>query len=511
MGKLLPTYKKALFDEMIENITSGNSIYYAFASNPVPYSNTVPSVTEDDYSALFTNNWQMMFGKRLSQTNFAPLIKNNQWSNNTVYDRYDNRDQNLHIKNNFYVLSSPDAIGGSYNIFKCIDNANGSPSTIKPSLIQPTTFQTFPDGYKWRYVASVSYREYSLFATPELSPVFSNTILSLDAGLYSGIDVVIISNTGSGYVAYNDGIVQSVNSSVIQIENIAEAQNEYYTNSAIYVYNTGDTTAQIFGITKYVANSVGKWVYVDGVIDTERVLPSSTNYKISPKVVFHTDGNTQPIAYSVVNPDNNGIANIVILDTGSYITWANVHVESNFGTGANLYAIVPPPGGHGYDVLSELDMLGFSVAFNFSNTENNTIPTDALYNKIGIVKDPHVFIANNRSKGNVYTSSTFNQLLEITLDDPVLFTEGDYVVGNTSNAVGTVVFANTSKMYLTGDKYFSNGEFIVSSNGSLSAQINVGYLGDVFTKDTRPLYIQNINNVERSNTQTESFQLIIRI
>jgi len=350
-----------------------------------------------------------------------------------------------------------------------------------------------------------------MFSTANLAPIFANNILSLNAGLYSGVDVVIIANNGSGYVAYNDGVIQSVNTSVVQIENSAEAQNEYYTNSAIYIYNTGDDTAQLFGITKYVANSVGKWVYVDGEINTDTILPASTVYKISPKVVFKSDGNTQPLAYSIVNPDNNGIANIVILDTGSYLTWSNVHVESNFGTGANLYAIVPPPGGHGSDVLSELDIEGFAVSFNFSNTENNTIPTNALYNKIGIMKNPHVFVANNRSKGNVYTTSTFNQLLEITLDDPVLFTAGDYVVGNTSNAVGTVVFANTTKMYLTGDKYFSNGEYIVSSNGSLTAQINVGYLGDVFTRDTRPLYIQNINNVERSNTQTESFQLVIRI
>lgn len=511
MGKLLPSYKKALYDEMIDNISTGNSVYYAFAANPVPYTGAVPTVTDDDYSALFTNSWQMLFGKRLSVSNFAPLIRNNQWSNNTIYDRYDNRDTNLHSNNNFYVLAPPDRIGGSYHVFTCIDNANGAPSTIKPNLVQATTFQTFPDGYKWRYVGSVSYREYSMFSTANLAPVFANNILSLNAGLYSGIDVVIIANNGSGYVAYNDGVIQSVNTSVVQIENSAEAQNEYYTNSAIYIYNTGDDTAQLFGITKYVANSVGKWVYVDGEINTDTILPASTNYKISPKVVFHTDGNTQPLAYSIVNPDNQGIANIVILDTGSYITWANVHVESNFGVGSDLYAIVPPPGGHGYDVLSELDIQGFSVAFNFSNTENNTIPTDALYNKIGIVKNPHVFVANNRSKGNVYTSSTFNQLLEITLDDPVQFTAGDYVVGNTSNAVGTIVFANTSKMYLTGDKYFSNGEYIVSSNGSLTAQINVGYLGDVFSKDSRPLYIQNINNVERSNTQTESFQLVIRI
>jgi len=43
MGKLLPSYKKALYDEMIDNISTGNSVYYAFAANPVPYPGAVPS------------------------------------------------------------------------------------------------------------------------------------------------------------------------------------------------------------------------------------------------------------------------------------------------------------------------------------------------------------------------------------------------------------------------------------------------------------------------------------
>jgi hypothetical protein len=73
------------------------------------------------------------------------------------------------------------------------------------------------------------------------------------------------------------------------------------------------------------------------------------------------------------------------------------------------------------------------------------------------------------------------------------------------------VFSNTTQLYLTGDSNFSNGEFVKSSNNSVSAQIDIKELGDLYIKNQRPLYIENINNVNRSNTQTESFKLIIQI
>ena len=64
MGKLLPSYKKAIYDEIIDNITSNTSHYYAFAANPVAYSNTAPEVSDDDYSTTFINDWQLLFGKQ---------------------------------------------------------------------------------------------------------------------------------------------------------------------------------------------------------------------------------------------------------------------------------------------------------------------------------------------------------------------------------------------------------------------------------------------------------------
>ena len=519
MGKLLPSFKKAFLEELFDNISSNTSYYYAFAANPIEDPSSVDPIPDNDYQTKFLFDWQMLFGKKLLPSNFALMINNNQWSENNFYDRYDNTDININANNNFYVIAEPDYVGGSYNVYKCIDNANGSASSIKPNLVQPTTFQT-SDGYKWRYLTSISYKQHELFSTYQYSPIYANSIISIYSKEYAGVDVVVVANGGSGYIAYNSGVVRSANSSVIQIENLAVDQNEYYTNSSIYLYNNTASTAQLFPISQYVSNTIGRWVYLDGEANTENILPDSTQYSISPQVIFQSDGNTQPKAYSVVNTSTNSISDVVIVDIGTDITWANVSILANYGSGANVYAIVPPPGGHGHDVVSELNVLGLGVQFNFANTENSTIPTsNVVFNKIGLIKNPHILVNDGSKSNTLFTSNTFNQLTDLNLLSLVQFSNGDFIEANStatfggvaSGAHGTIAFANTTKAYITGDKYFVNGDIIVSSDGNISSEIEVVNNADIYVKDLTPLYVQNINNVNRSNTQTESFKLIIQI
>lgn len=510
-GVLNSSYKKAIIDEMFDNIRSNTSYYYAVAANPVERIGPLSNTTADDLNTQFNTDWKMIFGKKLSISNFAPLIDNNLWANGFVYKMYDNNDQQLYSNNKFYVISPPDYDGGTYNIYKCMDNANNSASTVKPAMVQVTSFET-DDGYVWRYVTSIPYRLYKMFSTNDYAPVYANSVTSLYANQYCGVEKVVITNAGSGYAAYHDGIILSSNSTVIQVGNTASNASGIYTNSAIYIYNTTATTSQLFEISDYVSNSVGKWVYLNGEANTTNIIPEATQYKISPRVKFTTDGGTQPLAYTVVNTYTNSIGEVVMLDIGADISWANVEIISAIGSGANVYATVPFPGGHGSDPVSELNVKALGINFHFANSEGNTIPfSNILYNKIGIIKNPTVLYANGAKSNTYYTSNTINQVLEATLLNPVSFTVGDRVYGNTSNAYGIVAFANTTKVYVVGDKTFVNNEFLFSSDSSISSEIDIITNGDIYAKDIKPLYVQDINNVNRSNSQTESFKLIIQI
>jgi hypothetical protein len=55
------------------------------------------------------------------------------------------------------------------------------------------------------------------------------------------------------------------------------------------------------------------------------------------------------------------------------------------------------------------------------------------------------------------------------------------------------------------------GESIATSSNTFISAITIVDRADVYTKDLYPLYVQNINSVNRSNTQTESFKLIVKV
>jgi len=534
MGKLTPTYKKAIIDDLRDNILSGNSSYYAFVSNPnATVLEKIPVIINNDYSINFLNDWQMIFGKKLKYNNFSPVIKRNIWQSGQYYNRYDNTVEDLYEKGNYYVYSQRvyqgKDFGGGYYVYKCIDNnydpitKRGGPSIVDPGSIndptQKITFET-ADGYKWRYLTTVSNKNMYRFSTGDLdlnnglSPINVDQDIATTARKYCGIDVINVVYGGSGYDSYNRGIIQSVsNSTVIEISEDASGDAGFYVNNSIYIFNSISSTGQIFRIVDYFTQAQNKFVVIDRSADLTNITPQSTQYIISPQIITESDG-IPPKAYSVINTASNSISKVIVLDSGSDISWANVAVYTNPSLPnvieANLYAIVPPPGGHGADPEVELGVVGFGVNFQFSNTESKQIPAEEIsYDKIGIIKNPFGLSKVDASKGVRYVANTFNQLLVCNVNQTAV--SGQTVIGQTSKSRAIVVLANSSKISLVGDQTFKDGENIAYSNGVVISQIGVDKRADVYAKDIYPMYVQNINKVTRSNTQTEEFKLVVQL
>lgn len=526
-GELLPRYKQAIVEDLIQSITGNTSIYYAFASNPTLYDGLAPNTQVDDFSTFYENGWNLLFGKRIANTDVMPLIKRFDWQSNTIYLSYDNISSFANTGNNtFYVSVPPSSPGGYYHIYKCIDNANGEPSTQVPDLRETYSF-TLSDGYTWRYIYSISSSNFSKFASDDYLPVYANNSLVASAYNYSGVDKVVLTNRGSDYRTYHDGtILSAVNESLVQISNTASGDNDFYTDSSIYLYNTGSATGQLRKITSYVSNSSGKWCYLDGIINTDFIIEETTQYKISPTVLFDTDGNESPLAYSVVNSVSNTISDVVLIETGYGITRASASIFANsaYGSGATLRCIVPPSGGHGSNPVTELQTVGLCITSSFVETESNTIVTkvgntsvsaNLTFNKIGIIKDPYELYGVGEKGAVQFSSNTFDQIFKADLNEDLseatVFEKDSYVIGETSGAKGKVLFCNTSQVYLVGDKHFINNEIIVEENGNVNTNINITHRGDIYAKDFRPLYVENVNDIERSDEQSETFKIIIRI
>jgi len=511
MAVLLPNFKKAIIDDIINDITSNSAYYYAFAANPVAHGASIPDDDLGDKTTSAYANWTMLFGKKISNSDVIPVINNSPWVTNTTYAMYD--DQNDLSNSKFYAVVTAGG-GADYLVYKCIYNAGNTPSTVTPPTSSPLySTVTLNDGYMWRYLYSISATTFNKFVPASNShiPVVPNNSIIANAGFNSTLDVIAIDYGGNGYITYHTGNVSTVsNSTYIQIANTADGTPNFYANCSVYIYNTtGTPFGQLLDVTGSTAIGGQRWI-TTSVANVSAINVASAAYILCPKVVIDSDGKENPTAYCTVNSIFKNINSVVVVDPGSYISRANasIVVANNFGSGAIIRPIVPSPGGHGSNPAAELFCRGLGVQFKFANSESNTIPTNVLYNKVGIIKNPYALNANN-TKGSAFTSNTFSQVLKANVSPATTFVNAAVISGSSSGANGVVAFSNSTILYIVGDKDFSNGETVTSSN--LSSSISITTLGDLYAKELNALYVQNIDDITRTSSQTETYKVIIKI
>ena len=90
----------------------------------------------------------------------------------------------------FYVMTD------DFNVYKCLDNNNNAPSTVKPTGTSVSVIET-SDGYVWKYLYNVPINLRNKFVDDNYIPVTS----ALTNQFYSNgtVDSIIINNKGSGY------------------------------------------------------------------------------------------------------------------------------------------------------------------------------------------------------------------------------------------------------------------------------------------------------------------------
>jgi hypothetical protein len=130
------------------------------------------------------------------------------WTSGTVYDYYSDT-SNMISLNNENLLSRKFYVRNKFDqVFKCLWNANGAISTSEPQFLPGTYDPAFifygSDGYKWKYLYSIDngikqkFLDVDWIPTP-LADIFPNPITP-STGL-GGVDVINVTNSGSGYVA----------------------------------------------------------------------------------------------------------------------------------------------------------------------------------------------------------------------------------------------------------------------------------------------------------------------
>lgn len=463
---------------------------------------------DDTIRESYYEPWRnMIAAKRVQSTDVSFCIPRYDWTTGTVYAEYDDSITTLY-DGQFYVVTT------DYNVYKCMFNDRGATSTVKPTGTSTSIFQT-ADGYKWKYMYSVSAADVLKFVTASYIPV--KTLTSDDgsgqfdvqqAATNNSIDIIDVTANGASYAFRANTLSGGVtNSTVVILDSGASASDDAYTGSSIYI-SAGLGAGQLANVADYVGSS--KTLTLSPAFATT---PNTTSsYHIGPKVIITGDGVTDS-AKAYANVAGGQITHINMINVGTGFSRANVQISGTGGSGGKAVARISPPGGHGSDAVGELG--GYNVMLNvrLEGTEGGNFPTNNDFRIIGILKDPLT------SNDIAATTAAYDQTTKLTVSSIASgpFFQDEIVTGTANGAIGRVVeFANTNAAGTAGvlsvvdvrgtfetETITGNTTSATATIGSIAAGELKPFSGDI-------IYRENRSVTSRSSDQVEDIKIVVR-
>jgi len=208
-------------EQFVESFSeSGANVYYlgigrpqGFATSTRPDLRTenegtdaAPLTPVDSIGDEFYHFDDMLAAKRVTSSDISICIPRRNWTTGTVYDYYrhdyGNRvtgTTNTQTANSgatnlfdatFYVMSS------TFNVYKCLDNNGNAASTVEPTGTSSSILTT-GDGYKWKYMYTLSATQQANFLSTDFMAVATNSTVS-SAAVDGAVNIVKIKTAGSG-------------------------------------------------------------------------------------------------------------------------------------------------------------------------------------------------------------------------------------------------------------------------------------------------------------------------
>ena len=208
-------------EQFVESFSeSGANVYYlgigrpqAFATSTRPDLRTenegtdaAPLTPVDSIGDEFYHFDDLLAAKRVTSSDVSIAIPRRNWATGTVYDYY-RHDYGNRVTGGtttqaansgatnlfdatFYVMSS------TFNVYKVLDNNGNAASTVEPTGTS-TSILTTGDGYKWKYMYTLSASQQANFLSTDFMAVATNSTVS-SAAVDGAINIVKIKTAGSG-------------------------------------------------------------------------------------------------------------------------------------------------------------------------------------------------------------------------------------------------------------------------------------------------------------------------
>lgn len=316
--------------------------------------------------------------KKLRRSDMAFCAQRFDWTAGEYYFSYtDDGPQQLP----FYVMTE------NRNIYKCLDNNSGSPSTSEPNGTSATPV-LYGDGYVWKYMATIDPRDAILFMSKNLMPLRYKT-----------------TDDGSAqYITQASAKSQGVSSfRIISRTQDTDFQNPLYNISGPGINCSAYIVKNLGSVSQVIVSNPGTGYYSGPrMIVTENGAPGSGfqgEALVSPTgsisgitILSNGSGYTGGVSAFIVG-DGEGaevtcsvelgiITAINIVSIGSGYTSAEVVVIP--GTrGVIAEGVLSPRRGHGSNVLEELNASIISI--NAIIPQNSYFPDGLPFRRIGIL------------------------------------------------------------------------------------------------------------------------------
>jgi hypothetical protein len=514
--------------DLIEQYYTQNLLqndFWLFASHGSEVNKPVSGNTDFDSKDVLD---KVVFASKYNQQDISFMLPIIPWEQNRVYTQYDDK---AVLKNQpFYVVIEPEIESGSYHIFKCLSNNNGVPSTKKPEFnpsIQDGIYQS-DDGYIWKYMSLTPFTLFRKFAARGLLPVLRNQEVEsiADTGIYN----ILVENRNQniGYERIT-GTVRSVNikngiteiflrdlfSETTQSNPIFQVPNTY-SDRSIFISKGGSTNSIGAIELRIRESSVQSGLpFVTVSTPTGFTIEEEDKIEILPRVEIVGDGEGATAIPIFNKDDNTRIESIRMITKGNNYTNAFARVvDPRFFDPSDIskenircvVRLIPSPrGGHGSNVLKELNAKHIGLSKTITSINAINIPTAGSYSKFAVVKNPEF------EQG--FSGNTFDNRIKITLNSfPTDISVGDIVnqgivsgrvheLDSDTNTIFVVDYEGPySETFVSNETLqIKNENFVINSIDYSPYQTNTGHV----------LTITDVTPIERDEERSEQIKIIL--
>lgn len=476
-------------DNLLQNISTDRSNqYYFFIAKCTPWTdpNSPDAYIDSDKSEKQIGR-SIIGYKKLNPTDILYVVDKRDWTLNQIYDQYDDSIDlfNVDTPKAFYVLNSQN------NIYICISNANRALSTVEPTSILSTVFKT-ADLYIWKYIGTV--KEADLLGSTSLyipinyitdSSVLEtqnqyNTQLQAADGGISRVDLSVPVGVTSG--SYRHSVpINSTSSGLLVSRSVAlsstRTQLEITDISSInQIINretmSGGGSPGFIGYAARVATNAGNISQINnyGVISAAGVTGSTSRYFIiendmigfTLSVIGNSDypvieilpfiniiGDGDGAYVSPIMATDLSMQGIDVINSGynySHAIMDIIPVPFQGTTPPILTTVLAPKGGHGANILRELNADRIAMIARISPLDETKIKPGGSYRQVGIIKNPTLLSNPGELAG---TSDIFYRdvlLLNTSTSTTSTLSTNLFSTTNTNALLGLETFA-TAKVY----------------------------------------------------------------